>query len=40
MSKVDEVVHQANKYYDFTFHEMGVFDLPALWNMIQKETHI
>ena len=26
------------KYWDFSFHEKGLFDQPALWNFVMKET--
>lgn len=37
-SGLSEVKHQAKKYYDFSFHEMAIYDLPALWKMVLKET--
>ena len=26
------------KYYDFSFHEMGVYDMPALVKLVRKEA--
>lgn len=38
VSKKDEIKQQMSKYYDFSFHELGVYDQPALWNYVLKET--
>jgi len=27
------------KYFDYSFHEMGVYDQPALWKFVMKETN-
>lgn len=38
VSKKDNVRKERKKYYDFSFHEMGIYDQPALWNFVLAET--
>ena len=36
--KKDDQKSQKEDYYDFSFHELGIYDQPALWNYVLKET--
>jgi len=31
---------QSKKYWDFSFHEHGIYDQPALWNFVLKKTGV
>ena len=33
-----EMKDEIEKYWDFSFHELGLYDQPALWNYVMKET--
>jgi len=33
-----ELKAQMKKYWDFSYHEHGIYDQPALWNFVLKET--
>lgn len=33
-----EIKEQYDRYYDFSFHEMGLYDLPALFKFVMKKT--
>jgi len=35
-----EIREQQKKFWDFSFHELGVYDQPALWNFVMKHTGV
>lgn len=36
--KIFDVDKEPQKYYDFSFHEIGVFEMPALFKFVVKKT--
>lgn len=38
LRSLPEIKEQQKEYYDFSFHEMGLYDQPALWKFIINET--
>jgi lysosomal acid lipase/cholesteryl ester hydrolase len=35
----DHVIKCRDKYFDYSFHEMAIYDQPALWKFVMKETN-
>mmetsp|Transcript_10513 Transcript_10513/g.17619 ORF Transcript_10513/g.17619 Transcript_10513/m.17619 type:complete len:211 (-) Transcript_10513:359-991(-) len=37
-SPLPELRAQHKRYWDFSFHELGIFDQPALWKLVMEKT--
>ena len=38
--QLPEIQAQRKRFFDFSFHELGVFDQPALWNFVLQKTGV
>lgn len=36
--KYIDVKREPERYYDFSFHELGIYDMPALFKFVAKNT--
>jgi lysosomal acid lipase/cholesteryl ester hydrolase len=34
----EEQKQKVQKYYEFSFHELGIYDQPALWKFVMEQT--